>query len=59
LSQVPWTIGFDSDVLSGSRLVPDDRNPTLFSIPGIFIVWAFALGAEMLSVIPNIIATKV
>jgi hypothetical protein len=31
------TIGDDSDVVFGSMLVPDERVPTLFSMPGILI----------------------
>src|SRR5947208_8979449 len=35
-----WNIGADSEVVFGSTLVPEDRNPTEFSIaamPGMFI----------------------
>jgi hypothetical protein len=31
------TIGDDSEVVFGSMLVPDERVPTLFSMPGILI----------------------
>jgi hypothetical protein len=34
---VLWTIGDDSDVLRGSMLVPEERYPTLFSMPVILI----------------------
>jgi hypothetical protein len=39
-----WIIGDDSDVTFGWRLVPEEINPTLFSIadmPGI-VIWALA-----------------
>jgi hypothetical protein len=49
---------FVSDVLSGSRLVPDDKNPTLFSITGMVIVCPFALEAKTARLMAEMSATK-